>query len=70
MHEYQVAETAQYEAALNTFKGRNASVLLYLARTWYAFATRESNSSAMSKALGYCQRVRSLPLDVPSLINL
>lgn len=47
----------QYEAALNTFKGQNASVLLYLARAWYAYANTESNFSAMSKALSYSQQV-------------
>jgi RNA polymerase-associated protein CTR9 len=47
----------QYEAASNTMKGRNVSVLLYLARAWYAYATRESNYSAMAKALSYCQQV-------------
>lgn len=54
---YTPADVVQYEAALNTLKGRNVPVLLYLARAWHAFANRESNFSAMSKAQTYCQRV-------------
>lgn len=47
----------QYEAAENQFKGRNVSNLLYLSRAWYAYATRDSNYSAMGKSLAYAQRV-------------
>ena len=47
----------QYEAAENHFKGRNVSNLLYLSRAWYAYATRDSNYSAMGKSLAYAQRV-------------
>ncbi|CAD6588341.1 MAG: hypothetical protein TREMPRED_005031, partial [Tremellales sp. Tagirdzhanova-0007] len=60
-----------YEAALIIYKGRNVSVLLYLARSWYAFANRESNFSAMSKALSYCQRAMHLqPADRAILYNI
>jgi hypothetical protein len=52
----------QYEAASNSYKGKNVSVLLYLSRAWYAYATRESNYSAMSKSLDYSQQVSTLPL--------
>lgn len=51
------AECSQYEAAENYFKGRNVSNLLYLSRTWYAWANRDSNVSAMNKALSYAQKV-------------
>jgi RNA polymerase-associated protein CTR9 len=47
----------QYEAALTLSKNVNVPILLYLARAWYAWATRESNISGMAKALSYCQQV-------------
>lgn len=43
--------------ASNAFGGKDVNVLLYLARAWYALANRESNFSAMNKALDYCQEV-------------
>ncbi|KAL7422109.1 protein required for normal CLN1 and CLN2 G1 cyclin expression [Cryptotrichosporon argae] len=60
-----------YGAALNAFKGRNVSVLLYLARAWYSFANRESNFSAMNQALGYCQKAMHIqPSDRAILYNI
>ncbi|ORY32073.1 putative Pol II transcription elongation factor [Naematelia encephala] len=60
-----------YEAALDSFQGRNVSVLLYLARAWYAYANRESNFSAMSKALSYCQKAMHIqPSDRAILYNI
>ncbi|RSH95616.1 hypothetical protein EHS25_000708 [Saitozyma podzolica] len=60
-----------YEAASNTMKGRNVSVLLYLARAWYAYATRQSNYSAMAKALSYCQQAMHIqPSDRAILYNI
>jgi RNA polymerase-associated protein CTR9 len=47
----------QYEAALSSSRNINVPILLYLARAWYAYATRESNISGMAKALLYCQQV-------------
>jgi hypothetical protein len=47
----------KYEAALSASKNVNVPILLYLARAWYAWATRESNISGMAKALLYCQQV-------------
>lgn len=43
--------------ASNAFGAKDVNVLLYLARAWYALANRESNFSAMNKALEYCQKV-------------
>lgn len=43
--------------ASNAFDEKDVNVLLYLARAWYALANRESNFSAMNKALDYCQKV-------------
>lgn len=66
-----MAETSKYEAASNIFKGRNVPVLLYLARAWYAYATKESNFSAMSKSLDYCQQAMHLqPSDRAILYNI
>ncbi|RXK39956.1 RNA polymerase-associated protein CTR9 [Tremella mesenterica] len=60
-----------YEAADNHHKGRNVPVLLYLARAWYAYANRESNFSAMSKALSFCQRAMHIqPNDRAILYNI
>ncbi|WWC69705.1 uncharacterized protein I206_103648 [Kwoniella pini CBS 10737] len=60
-----------YGTASNAFKGRNVSVLLYLARSWYALANREGNFSAMNKALGYCQSaMHILPSDRAILYNI
>ncbi|WRT66885.1 uncharacterized protein IL334_003848 [Kwoniella shivajii] len=60
-----------YGTASNSFKGRNVSVLLYLARAWYALANRESNFSAMNKALGYCQQAMHVqPSDRAILYNI
>ncbi|WVW83420.1 hypothetical protein I302_105440 [Kwoniella bestiolae CBS 10118] len=60
-----------YGTASNAFKGRNVSVLLYLARAWYALANREGNFSAMNKALGYCQQAMHIqPSDRAILYNI
>ncbi|WVQ78211.1 hypothetical protein IAT38_000294 [Cryptococcus sp. DSM 104549] len=60
-----------YGTASNAFKGRNVNVLLYLARAWYALANRESNFSAMNKALGYCQKAMHIqPSDRAILYNI
>ncbi|WWC85242.1 uncharacterized protein L201_000104 [Kwoniella dendrophila CBS 6074] len=60
-----------YGTASNSFKGRNVSVLLYLARAWYGLANRESNFSAMNKALGYCQQAMHIqPSDRAILYNI
>ena len=60
-----------YEAASNAFKGRNVSVLLYLSRAWYAYANREHNFSAMSKALAYSQQAMHIqPSDRAILYNI
>jgi RNA polymerase-associated protein CTR9 len=53
----------QYESAETFFKGRNVPNLLYLSRTWYDFANRSSNYSAMGKALSYAQKVSLVPID-------
>jgi len=42
---------------LSSSRNINVPILLYLARAWYAYATRESNISGMAKALLYCQQV-------------
>ncbi|WWC61402.1 uncharacterized protein I303_103985 [Kwoniella dejecticola CBS 10117] len=60
-----------YGTASNSFKGRNVSVLLYLARAWYALANREGNFSAMNKALAYCQQAMHIqPSDRAILYNI
>ncbi|WVR04975.1 hypothetical protein IAU60_001987 [Kwoniella sp. DSM 27419] len=60
-----------YGTASNYYKGRNVSVLLYLARSWYALANRESNFSAMTKALGYSQQAMHIqPSDRAILYNI
>ena len=59
----------QYEAASSSFGGKNVSVLLYLSRAWYAYANRETNFSAMARALGYCQQVRRSALGSTTRAN-
>ncbi|WVN89020.1 uncharacterized protein L203_104236 [Cryptococcus depauperatus CBS 7841] len=60
-----------YDTASNAFKGQNVSVLLYLSRAWYALANRESNFSAMAKALHYCQVAMHIqPSDRAILYNI
>ncbi|KAK8870014.1 hypothetical protein IAR55_000584 [Kwoniella newhampshirensis] len=60
-----------YGTASNAYKGRNVAVLLYLARAWYALANRESNFTAMTKALDYCQHAMHVqPSDRAILYNI
>ncbi|WVF72375.1 hypothetical protein IAT40_007190 [Kwoniella sp. CBS 6097] len=60
-----------YGTASNYYKGRNVSVLLYLARAWYAQANKESNFTAMTKAMGYCQQAMHIqPSDRAILYNI
>ncbi|WVQ89256.1 hypothetical protein IAS59_003009 [Cryptococcus gattii] len=60
-----------YMTASNAFGGKDVNVLLYLARAWYALANRESNFSAMNKALDYCQEAMHIhPADRAILYNI
>ncbi|KAK4687282.1 RNA polymerase-associated protein CTR9, partial [Tremellales sp. Uapishka_1] len=60
-----------YGAALTALKGKNVTVLLYLARAWYAFANSKENFSAMNQALSYCQKAMHLqPSDRAILYNI
>ncbi|TYJ55344.1 hypothetical protein B9479_003959 [Cryptococcus floricola] len=60
-----------YGTASNAYGGKDVSTLLYLARAWYALATRTSNFSAMSKALAYSQTAfHLLPSDRAILYNI
>jgi RNA polymerase-associated protein CTR9 len=66
-----VGADRQYEAALSSSKNVNVPILLYLARAWYAWATRESNISGMAKALSYCQQAMHIqPSDRAILYNI
>ncbi|AAW41751.1 hypothetical protein CNBB5210 [Cryptococcus deneoformans B-3501A] len=60
-----------YMTASNAFDEKDVNVLLYLARAWYALANRESNFSAMNKALDYCQKAMHIhPADRAILYNI
>ncbi|EKD03885.1 Pol II transcription elongation factor [Trichosporon asahii var. asahii CBS 8904] len=60
-----------YGSALNSYGGHNVSVLLYLCRAWFTYATKESNVSAMSQALSYAtQALHIQPSDRAILYNI
>ena len=51
-------ETPQYETASRRFyNGQNVSVLMCMARSWYAKATKDSSFQSMLTALKYAQEV-------------
>ena len=56
----------QYETASQRYYGgRNISVLVCLARSWYVKASKEQSFASMTVALQFTQKVRPTRLSFP-----
>lgn len=67
----ELAQLLQYETGLTKYyDGQNSAVLMCLARTWYAKATRDQSFASMKTALRLAQQVIHSPYTGSSRADL